>query len=810
MRGIFPTINNYTGACVIRKFIKQRGRCDVVLSSSVSSLSSSSLAVTNRAMITLISRASCGRRKRNRQFVNCSSFSPVTETAKKKKRIMSILDDDNKDILERIPLEDVRNFCFIAHVDHGKSSLSSRLLEICGNLGRNAQETALSAADAVAAENDNGRQDREEVTGKISGSSYNDDKIKDEKMKGDGDKEQIELLDTLSVEIERGITVKSTTASMLYEHKTAVGPEGVLLLNMIDTPGHADFGREVVRSLSFVQGAVLLLDATQGIQAQTWTVHEKAKAMTTTTNTPPELILAMTKIDLDAARPIHVALTVSEWLSLDDPDDIIPTSARNRIGIRPLLDDICTRVSPPPRFVDNDGGDNIMRAQVVDSWYDSRGVNCLVQMLSGTLKEGDKISIATNNNGDDDNSDRSDKTIRGQSFSVQEVGIVLPKSYRTQILHTGHMGYVRFGLRDPKKANPGTILIPNAYVNNKDLKIPSRTFQVHKSVLYASVHPEDEHGFDELCQAIDRLALNDKGLEVSRTADQRSSSSKSSQHGGPFLGPGLRVGFQGVLHVEIFRQRLLDEFGIEALVTPPKVPYHITLLPSKSNKLEEPITKVVEDLCEWPVYGTKYKVQEPMVEVRIMAPAMYTGAVMELITIKRGIDLRSNPIDEDTWVFEARMPWAEVVVNFHDMLKNVTAGRGSLDTFESNPPIEDSELSKVEILLNQEFVDPLSFVCHKSKAQSEARIVCKRLQEVLPRQQFVVVIQAKADGKFVASERIRAFRKDVLVKGGKTVGGGDISRKKKLLEAQKRGKKRQQQSGRVALSQAAFNSVISR
>jgi GTP-binding protein LepA len=326
-------------------------------------------------------------------------------------------------------------------------------------------------------------------------------------------------------------------------------------------------------------------------------------------------------------------------------------------------------------------------------------------------------------------------------------------------------------------------------------------------VLYASVHPEEEDGFEELCEAVDRLALNDKGLEVARTADHGSS---NSEKGGPFLGPGLRVGFQGLLHVEVFRQRLLDEFGIEAVVTPPKVPYHITYLPTKQNNLPEAYTEIVEDLNDWPEYGIKFKVEEPMVEVRVMAPVEYTGAVMELITKKRGMNLTSKPIDEDTWIFEAQMPWAEVVVNFHDMLKNVTAGYGSMDTFEADPPLLEANLSKVDILLNGDAVGPLSFVCHSPNAQGEARGVCKKLHEVLPRQQFVVVIQAKAGGKIVASERIRAYRKDVLVKSGKVVGGGDISRKKKLLEAQKRGKKRQQSGGKVTLSQAAFNSVISR
>jgi elongation factor 4 len=707
--------------------------------------------------------------------------------------LISIL--ENRDLLERIPLEDVRNFCFIAHVDHGKSSLSSRILEIAGNLGVQKQQYALDVARTNGRAGTNSLNDDGSTTGGSSSS----------KSKDNGGKEQIELLDTLSVERERGITVKASAATMLYPHPSAVGPDGVILINCIDCPGHSDFSSEVARSLRFVQGAILLLDATQGIQAQTWTVYEKAKSMAN----PPELILAITKIDLEAARPINVALTVSEWLSIDDPESIIPTSARSRFGIASIMDAVCRRVpSPPPLADDVDGSSSHMRAQVVDSWYDSRGVNCIVQIMAGSLQEGDRISIATP--AGVSQASQQQQQQQQQSFSVQEVGLVLPGTHRTGVLRRGQMGYVRFGLKDPRAADPGTILIFHKDVG-KDMVIPYQPEKAAvngmKSVLYASVHPDEEDGFEELCDAVERLALNDKGLEVSRTANQGST---SSEKGGPFLGPGLRVGFQGLLHVEVFRQRLLDEFGIEAVVTPPKVPYHVTFLPSKQNNLKEPEIRVIEDLEEWPTYGNRFTVQEPMVVVRVMAPREYAGPVMELITSKRGIELTTKPIDEDSWMFEAQIPWAEVVVSFHDTLKNVTAGYGSLDTFEADPPLREARLSKVDILLNGEAVGPLAFVSHTQSAQSEARVVCKKLQEVLPRQQFVVVIQAQADGKIIASERIRAFRKDVLTKSGKMVGGGDITRKKKLLEKQKQGKKRSQQTGKVTLSQAAFNSVISR
>ena len=747
------------------------------------------------------------------------------------------MDDNADEIMRQIPLEDCRNFCFIAHVDHGKSSLSSRILELTGNLGPEAQKIAQAA---ILQQQQQQQQQKvspslsSETTTAAASTSSTASNVADSTIKKrtsaatlkaaeNSNKEQYELLDTLSVEQQRGITVKASAATMLYPHPSAKGPTGMLLLNMIDTPGHVDFGREVARSLSFVQGAILLLDASQGIQAQTWTVYDKAKNM----DQPPEIILALTKIDLDNARPIDVALQVSEWLNWDDPDTIIHTSARSRYGIADVLDRICRTVPSPTPLKDdvddfvymssnsnnNDNGsltpEKILRAQVVDSWYDDRGVNCLVQIVAGEMAEGDRIVIVSSEDLDDNSSIKSSKS--QTSYSVQEVGMVLPAAKRTKILRRGQMGYVRFGLRDPRQAQPGTVLIPQKHVGKElDLPVLPNAQDITKSVLYASVHPSESDEFDELCSAVDRLALNDTGLEVSRT----SALAGGSEKGGPFLGPGLKVGFQGILHMEVFRQRLQDEFDIEAIVTPPKVPYKVTYKDGRKTKgaasTGEPLTEIVEDLADWPGQGTRYTVEEPMVSVRIMAPVDCAGSVMELISRRRGIDQSSKPVDDEVWIFTAQMPWAEVVVDFHDQLKNVTAGFGSLDATDGDPPFREANVCKVDIMLNGDVVEPLAFVCHKDDAQSQGRVVCKKLQEVLPRQQFVTVIQAKADGRIISSERIKAYRKDVLMKSGKLVGGGDQTRKKKLLEKQKKGKKRQQAEGRVSLSQAAFNSVITR
>lgn len=780
---------------------------------------SSSLATTVPRCGVGLSQAWRNRRSVTANKASGSSTATAAHSSPPDGELVSI--NDHIDELHSIPLEDVRNFCIIAHVDHGKSSLASRLLEYTGNLSKERQAAAWrfgAGQQTDPAEEDDGGSPRGATFGRDTDPSSKDTK------------EEITLLDTLSVERERGITVKASAASMLYRHPAATNPEGWILLNMVDTPGHADFGMEVTKSLDSVEGAVLLFDAAQGVQAQTLSVHDKARSIgrlrgeisapggddEETDNTTGErvggiqILPALTKIDMPAARPLEVALAVSDLLGFD-PDCILETSARTRIGITELLDTICKRIPPPKRLADDADGSPVLRAKVIDSWFETkRGVIALVRVLSGSLSEGDRISIVEPAsykqvaNGDGDA-----HKVGKDSFSVQEIGIVLPHRIRTGKLCRGQMGYVIAGLRDPREARPGFVLslqksIP-LLVGNR-MELPPSVSGLRSSVLYASVHPMDGDGFDELLAAVSRLALSDAGLEITQTAGS------SSGGGGPFLGPGLRVGFQGLLHVEVFRQRLLDDFGIEAIVTPPKVPYTIKYLPSKKNNRPAglPSEVVIEDLIEWPEFGHRIKVLEPVVDVRVLAPMEYAGAVMELMKRKRGTKMETRPIDENTWMFEANMPWADVVTDFHDELKSSSAGFASFDVSESNPPLQEADLCKVDIMLNGEVVDPLAFVCHVDVARSQARIVCEKLQSVLPRQQFVTVIQAKAGNKVIASERIRAYRKDVLTKSGKTVGGGDITRKKKLLEKQKKGKKKLAATGKVTLSQEAFNSVISR
>lgn len=523
---------------------------------------------------------------------------------------------------------------------------------------------------------------------------------------------------------------------------------------------------EVSKSLDSVEGAVLLFDAVQGVQAQTLSVYDKAKTIGKRKDGSGIKVLpALTKIDIPSARPLEVALSVSDLLGFD-PDTILKTSARNRIGIKDVMDKICEQVDSPEKLADDD--ETILRAKVIDSWFEPRrGVICLIRVLSGELSEGDRISIiepAANN---------GEHKAGKDHYSTQEVGIVAPHRIRTGSLSRGMMGYVVAGMRDPRDARPGTVLTLQKSISTiigQNMILPSSAgsgLMGQHSVLYASVHPMEGDGFDELAAAVDRLALNDTGLEIQRTAGSQNSG------GGAFLGPGLRVGFQGLLHVEVFRQRLMDEFNMEAIVTPPKVPYHIKYMETKSFKRPPglPQEEIIEDLIQWPVQGSKFQVLEPVVDVRILAPMEYAGDIMELIKRKRGTKMETKPIDDDSWIFTATMPWADVVTDFHDELKSLSTGFASFDVSEADPPEQQADLVKIEIMLNSELVDPLAFVCHRAKAQSEARVVCEKLQKVLPRQQFVTVIQAKADGKVIASERIRAYRKDVLTTGGsKAVG----------------------------------------
>lgn len=654
--------------------------------------------------------------------------------------------------LSGIDLSKIRNFSVIAHVDHGKSTLSDAILQLTGNI------------DAS------------------------------KKKKG-------QVLDTLKVERERGITVKAQTASMIFHDER--NNNEPYLLNLIDTPGHVDFSYEVSRSLASCQGALLLVDSAQSIQAQTLVNYEKATALGL------QIIPVVTKIDLPSAQPQDAALAMGTTFNLD-PMDVIMTSAKAGIGIREVLEAVVDRLPSPEMQLqeemnlNNDGkayqtkGEKFF-GRIVDSWFDEyRGVVCLVQGIAGSLKETAKIT----NYASVKEAASSQSSDNKSEFSVQEIGVLAPEPLRTGVISTGQVCYVIAGLRSTRQARIGdTMYVPAEWNSHVDSAIvPLSGYEAAKPMLFASVFPVDTTQLEALFDAVDRLCLNDSSISVAK--DQSSS-----------LGAGLRCGFLGVLHMEVFNQRLSDEFAMDVVMTTPSVPYIVerTVTSKKGATKEVVIEKEeISSASQWPEPSrdTAVKVYEPIVKVTIISPQSYYGSMTDLVKARRGYDMEVQYLDGGGLLFTASIPWQEVVSDMNDAVKNASAGYASFNYEEAG--YREASLVKVEIAVNGETCDPLSFVCHTSQAASQGRNAASRLKSVLSRQNFEIVLQAKIGAKILARERIAPYRKDVLTKGAKTVGGGDVTRKKKLLEKQKAGKKRAKMVGKVEISQEAFWSVLSK
>ncbi|KAF0695574.1 Aste57867_13614 [Aphanomyces stellatus] len=605
--------------------------------------------------------------------------------------------------LESLPVENTRNFSIVAHIDHGKSTLSDRLLETSGNITSKERESA-------------------------------------------------QHLDNLKVERERGITVKAQTASMLY---TDPKTNERYLLNLVDTPGHVDFSYEVSRSLSACEGVLLLVDASQGIQAQTLATYHAAKEKGLT------VVPVLTKIDMPHAQPEENMLGLSALLDVD-PESVLLTSAKSGIGINEVLQTVVDLLPPP--VADRAAP---LKCLLVDSYYDDyRGIVCLVKVVDGKISPGDKILSAAT------------KT----SYDVQETGVLLPHRSPTQGLSGGQVGYIIAGMKTTTEAKIGdTFFHPNQPVE------PLPGFQEVRSMVFASMYPTDDCNFDDLRTAMGKLTLNDASV------------SAQVENSGA-LGMGFRCGFLGLLHMEVFHQRLSDEHNMQVLVTAPMVPY--TIIDSKGDRT------VVETPADFPDSTKYYQVEEPMVEASILTPTDYLGAILVLAKDKRGEQTNMVYLDDNRVALTFRLPWQEVVTDFYNELKTITSGYASLNYREVEP--QESDIVKVDILINTKVLDALSFVCHRSKATTAGRALCLKLKNVIDRQQYEINIQATLGGKIFAKERIAPFRKDVLIKSGKAVGGGDITRKQKLLKKQKEGKKRMKTVGNVQLSQNAFWSVMSK
>jgi elongation factor 4 len=589
----------------------------------------------------------------------------------------------------------IRNFSIIAHIDHGKSTLSDRLLEETGTLS---------------------------------------DRTRHE-----------QFLDKLQVEKERGITVKAQTASMVHEYK---GKQ--YLLNLIDTPGHVDFSYEVSRSLYACQGALLLIDASQGVEAQTMANFYLAFDQGLT------IIPVINKVDLATA---HVETVKQELKTLFDFDDkdIILASAKSGIGIQEILQAVIERIPAPEGSVEKP-----LKALLFDSWFNEyKGVICLIALQDGIMKTGDRISLAQTN----------------ESYEVLELGLMYPNETPMDALYAGQVGYLVAGMKTVKEARVGDTI----YHTNKLVK-PFPGFKPAKPMVFAGVYPVDNSEFDQLQMAIEKLTLNDASVTVEK---------KSSVA----LGLGFRCGFLGLLHMDVFKQRLEQEYGITAIVTAPSVLYKI-------KKTNSDTILNIESPTDFPDPNMIEEILEPIINATIIVPKDYLGAILKLCQEKRGKQKDMSFLTEDRVILVYRLPLNEVATDFYDQLKSLSSGYASLDYEPAG--YEPADLVKMDILLNGKAVDALSLIVHRDNAYYIARELVQRLRKVIKRQLFEVVIQAAIGAKIIARESISPLRKQVTAK----CYGGDITRKRKLLEKQKEGKKKMKQLGSVEVPHEAFLAIL--
>ena len=591
----------------------------------------------------------------------------------------------------------IRNFSVIAHIDHGKSTLCDRILELTG---------AVSQREL---------------------------------------KEQ--MLDSMDLERERGITIKLNAVSVTYQAKNGQ----TYLFNLIDTPGHVDFTYEVSRSLAACEGALLVVDATQGVQAQTLANVYLA------IDNDLMVIPVINKIDLPSSDVERAKKEIEERIGLSSTDSCL-VSAKTGAGVPDVLEKIVELIPPP------DGDENApLQALIFDSYYDPyRGVVALIRIKNGAVKPGDKILLMQ----------------AGKEYEVTEVGIRTPKEVPTKSLSTGDVGYLCATIKDIHDVFPGETIT----LKNNPALSPLPGYRKINPMVYCGLYPVDSQRYEDLKDALGKLVLNDASL----TYEPESSTA---------LGFGFRVGFLGLLHIDVVQERLEREYGLDIILTAPSVQYEIDMTDGTSFMLENP-----SDLPEL----TKVKaIKEPYVNAEIMTPKEYVGPVMQLCQNRRGIYEDMVYFDDTRVILKYQLPLSEVIYNFFDTLKSATKGYASLDYTIAE--YRESALSKMDILLNGEPVDALSSIVYRPNAYERGLRLVSRLRDIIPRQQFSVPVQAAINGKVVARADIKAVRKDVLAK----CYGGDISRKKKLLEKQKEGKKRMKAVGSVEVPQEAFMSVLS-
>ncbi|MCC6277480.1 MAG: elongation factor 4 [Oligoflexia bacterium] len=590
----------------------------------------------------------------------------------------------------------IRNFSIIAHIDHGKSTLADRLLEFTGALSQR--------------------------------------ELKDQ------------FLDNMELERERGITIKAQTVRLNYKAKDG----NTYQLNLIDTPGHVDFSYEVSRSLAACEGAVLVVDASQGVEAQTLANVYMA------IDNNLEIIPVLNKIDLPSADPDGVKKQIEDTIGID-ASEAIPASAKEKIGIEEILEAVVKKV-PSPK------GDksSVLKALIFDSWFDSyQGVVILVRVVDGIVKPGMKIRLWS----------------VGKDFEVLKVGAFAPFAQILDELGPGEVGFIVSGIKDVHDTKIGDTVTDA----RKPASEPLKGFKVVKPMVFSGIFPVDGPDYENLRDALEKLTLNDSSFSFEPETSVA-------------LGFGFRCGFLGLLHMEIVQERLEREYGLNLITTAPSVVYRITQTDKTVIEIENP--------ADLPPVTKIEKLEEPFILGTIHAPSEFIGGILTLCEDKRGVQRKLEYVNEKKAIIVYELPLNEIVLDFYDKLKSISRGYASLD-YEFLE-FRESKLVKVDIMLNVEPVDALSIISHESKAQKRGRSLCEKLKELLSRQQFQIAIQAAIGSKVIARETLGALRKDVTAK----CYGGDITRKRKLLEKQKEGKKRMKQVGTVEVPQEAFLAIL--
>ena len=600
-------------------------------------------------------------------------------------------------------MDHIRNFSIIAHIDHGKSTLADRIIQRCGGLS-----------------------DREM---------------------------EAQVLDSMDIERERGITIKAQTAALSY-----VARDGsVYQLNLIDTPGHVDFSYEVSRSLSACEGALLVVDASQGVEAQT------VANCYTALDLGVEVVPVLNKMDLPQADPENAKAEIEDVIGID-AEDAIPCSAKTGMGIEDILEAVIARM-PSPRGQ----ADGPPRAMIVDSWFDNYvGVVMLVRVVDGVLRRGDRIRMMATD------------TV----YPLEQLGVFTPKSVAREALKAGEVGFLIAGIKELQAAKVGdTITLEKKLPNNAGPATEALPgFKEIQPQVFAGLYPTEASEYDSLRDALEKLKLNDSSLRYEPEVSQA-------------LGFGFRCGFLGLLHMEIVQERLEREFDQDLITTAPSVVYQVLLGGAGAEVIE------VENPSKMPEIGKIAEIREPIVTVHLYMPQDYVGPVMTLANQKRGVQLNMAYHGRQV-MLTYEMPLAEIVLDFFDKLKSVSRGYASMD-YEFKE-YRAADVVKVDILINGDRVDALSIIVHRAQSQFRGRGVAAKMREQIPRQMYDVAIQAAIGANIIARENIKALRKNVLAK----CYGGDISRKKKLLEKQKAGKKRMKQIGTVEVPQEAFLAIL--